>query len=106
MYDGTDNQIHHFAFLSMDVVSNEVFTYHKAMNEADAELFIDLTKKEIFYHESRNHWKIVHRSTLPLATNTIQAIWSFKRKRFPNGRLNKHKSRICAHGGMQEWGEK
>ena len=62
-------------------------------------------QKEIFDHESRNQWTIVHRSTLPLATKTIQAILSFKRKRFPDGRMNKHKARICAHGGMQEWGE-
>ena len=32
------------------------------------------------------------------------AIWSFKRKRFPNGSLNKHKARLCAHGGQQTWG--
>ena len=31
-------------------------------------------------------------------------IWSFKRKRFPDGRIMKHKSRLCAHGGMQQWG--
>ena len=35
---------------------------------------------------------------------TIQAIWSFKRKRYPDGTLNKHKVRLCAHGGMQQWG--
>ena len=35
---------------------------------------------------------------------TIQAIWSFKRKCFPDGTLNKQKSRLCAHGGMQQWG--
>ena len=74
LYDGTVNQLHHFAFLSMDVTSNDVFTYHKAMHEADAELFISAMQKEIFDHGSRNHWTIVHRSTLPLATKTIQAI--------------------------------
>ena len=35
---------------------------------------------------------------------TIQAIWSFKRNCFPDGTLNKHKARLCAHGGMQQWG--
>ena len=35
---------------------------------------------------------------------TIMAIWSFKRKRFPDGTLNKHKARLCAHGGQQQWG--
>ena len=35
---------------------------------------------------------------------TILAIWSFKRKRYPDGTLNKHKARLCAHGRMQQWG--
>ena len=35
---------------------------------------------------------------------TIQAIWSFKRKRYPDGTLNKHKARLCAHDSMQQWG--
>ena len=51
LYDGTFNQIHHFSFLSMDVASNEVFTYHKAMKESDAELFIAAMQKEIFDHD-------------------------------------------------------
>ena len=38
-------------------------------------------------------------------TKTIMSIWSFKRKRFPDGSLNKHKARLCAHGGMQTWGQ-
>ena len=79
---------------------NESFTT-RAMHRFH-ELFITAIQKEIFDHESRNHWTIVHRSTLPLATKTIQAIWSFKRKRFPDSRLNKHKACICAHGGMED----
>ena len=34
----------------------------------------------------------------------ILDIWAFKLKRFPDGRINKHKAQICAHGGMQEYG--
>ena len=98
LYDGTVNQLHHFPPLYINVSSNEVFTYHKEMKDAYAGLFISAMQKKIFDHESRNHWKIVHRTTLPLTTKTIQAIWSFKRKRFPDGHLNKHKARICAHG--------
>ena len=48
---------------------------------------------------------MVPRSSLPSNAKPIKAIWSFKRKRFPDGRLNKHKARICAHGGMQRWGQ-
>ena len=34
----------------------------------------------------------------------ILAIWDFKQERFPDGRINKHKARICAHGGMKQYG--
>jgi hypothetical protein len=61
--------------------------------------------KEVEDHEGRDHWELVLRSTIPKGIKTIQAIWSFKRKRFPDGTLNKHKARLCAHGGMQQWGE-
>jgi hypothetical protein len=42
---------------------------------------------------------------LPIGTKTIMAIWSFTRKRFPDGTLNKHKAQLCAHGGQQTWGQ-
>ena len=31
-------------------------------------------------------------------------IWSFKRKRHPDGRLDKYKARLSCHGGQQQWG--
>ena len=46
----------------------------------------------------------MRRSDMPENTKTIMSIWSFKRKRYPDGTLNKHKARLCAHGGMQTWG--
>ena len=62
-------------------------------------------EKEVEDHEGHGHWILVPRSTIPSGNKPIKAIWSFKRKRFPDGRLNKHKARLCAHGGMQRWGE-
>ena len=34
----------------------------------------------------------------------IMMIWSFKIKRHPDGTLDKHKARLCCHGGQQQWG--
>ena len=102
--DGTLNEINHFSFLT-DVGSNEVFTYHQAQKQDDWGQFVEAMEKEIEDHENHDHWTLVLRSTLPQTAKTIKAIWSFKRKRFPDGRLLKHKARICAHGGMQQWGE-
>ncbi len=42
---------------------------------------------------------------MPVDAKTIMAILSFKRKQFPDGTLNKHKARLCAHGGMQTCGQ-
>jgi hypothetical protein len=74
------------------------------MQQPDALQFVKAIDKEIDDHQSRGHWDIVRRSTIPPGTKTIQAIWSFKRKLFPDGTLNKHKDLLCAHGGMQQWG--
>ena len=63
-------------------------------------------EKEILDHENGKHWSIVHRNTLPNKAQPIKAIWSFKRKQNPDGELLKHKARLCAHGGMQQWGDR
>ena len=104
LYDGTINQIHNYAFAT-ELANNEVFTYTQAMRQDDRAEFIQAMIKEVEDHEGRDHWELVLRSTIPKGIKTIQAVWSFKRKRFPDGTLNKHKARLCAHGGMQQWGE-
>ena len=66
--------------------------------------FINATEKEISDNDKGGHWSIVHRDNLPNKSRPIKVIWSFKRKQKPDGELLKHKSRLCAHGGMQQWG--
>jgi hypothetical protein len=38
-------------------------------------------------------------------TKTSMSIWSFKPKQYTDGTLNKHKTHLCAHGGMQTQGQ-
>jgi hypothetical protein len=106
LYDGMLNGIHTCAFsaVALDMSNNEVFTYTKAMQQPDSAKFIKAMLKGINDHESRDHWEIVRRTSIPQGHKTIQAIWSFKQKRFPDGTLNKHKARLCVHGSMQQWG--
>jgi hypothetical protein len=87
------------------VASNKMFTYKQAMREKDYDKFVKAMIKEVDDHENRNHWTIMCCSDMPVDTKTIMSIWSFKRKRYPDGSLNKHKARLCAHGGMQTWGQ-
>jgi hypothetical protein len=74
------------------------------MQQPDSAQFIEAMSKDIDDHKSCHHWEIVRQSTIPPGHKTIQAIWSFKRKHFPKGTFNKHKARLCAQGGMQQWG--
>ena len=59
---------------------------------------------ETAVHEKRKHWTAVLRKDMPAGSKIILSIWSFKRKRIPDGTISKYKARLCAHGGMQSWG--
>eukprot|EP00957_Ditylum_brightwellii_P193397 14725772-Ditylum_brightwellii.AAC.1 len=97
LYDETLYDIYPMAFAA-NQQQNETYTF-KAM------------LKEVKVHKNRNHWTYMLKSDVPkdkldenVKLKTILLIWSFKRKRFPSGKLMKHKVRLCAHGGMQQWG--
>jgi hypothetical protein len=102
-FDGTLNTIHH-AVLNVVAGDNDTYTLRDMLKQDDKSSFISAMMKEVQDHESRNHWTVLPRSVIPSGTKTILAVWSFKRKRYPDGRILKHKARLCAHGGMQTWG--
>jgi hypothetical protein len=56
-------------------------------------------------HETCNHWTLLLQKDMPTEAKTIMAIWSFKRKCYPDGLLSKHKTPLCVHGGQQTWGQ-
>jgi hypothetical protein len=87
------------------IASNDMFTYKQAMCEKNYHKFVKAVIKEVDDHENRNHWTIMRCSDMPVDTKTIMCIWSFKRKSYPDGSLNKDKAHLCAHGGMQTWGK-
>jgi hypothetical protein len=101
LFDDTLNAICHQAYTT----SNESLTYSQMLRETDHTKFFEAMEIEINDHEARCHWDLMLRTDLLLGSKTIMVIWSFKRKRFPDGTLNKHKARLCAHGGQQTWGQ-
>ncbi len=56
-------------------------------------------------HEMQQHWILMKRCDVLPGTKKKMSIWSFKRKQFPDGMLNKRKAPLCTHGGMQTWGQ-
>jgi len=104
LFDNTLNELNIFA-LAAKHEENETYTYNAMLKQKDKDQFFKAIEKEIADHSSRNHWSVMRTSELPPKAKIIMAIWSFKRKRLPNGTLLKHKARLCAHGGQQVWGE-
>ena len=107
-FDGTLNFVHPLnlmVFLTKKNSNNDTYTYSQMLKLDDRASFVEAMRKEVEDHEKRKHWTIVPRKNMPTNAKTILAIWSFKRKRLPDGSISKYKARLCAHGGMQRWGE-
>jgi hypothetical protein len=103
LYDGTINCF--LTLVQSSIALNETFIYNQALKQADFHKFTLAMIDEVNDHEVRGHWTLIKHCDLPQGTKTIMSIWSFMRKRYPEGTLNKHKARLCAHGGMQTWGQ-
>ena len=102
-FDGILNYLSPFA-LTTSTADNDTYNFKEMLQQEDRAEFIKAMMDEINDHESRDYWHLFERNNIPSGHKTILAIWSFKRKRFPDGRIMKYKARLCAHGGMQQWG--
>jgi len=103
MYGGTINSVHH-AFASMAGSDNGVYTLKDIFKQDVRANFLAAMLAELKDREDRDHWSMI--SIIQISVGAIfLSIWSFKRKRFPDGIIIKDKARLCAHGGIQTWGE-
>ena len=88
---------------------NEQCIFNYTLLQSDkSDLIIDISK-EAEAHKDRSRWKLKKNEVRNKHKNkygklkTILSIWYFKRKRFPYGRLIKHKARLSANGLMKQW---
>ena len=74
------------------------------LKQKDAADFINAMIEESDDNEKHNDWEFVHRLYKPTGVKTILSIWDFRRKLFPDGRINEQKARLCAHVRIQQYG--
>mgnify|MGYP003340111652 CR=1 FL=1 len=84
--------------------NSDVLNYKQAMDASDNDDYIASMKSEIQIMTEQNIWTSVLHSTMPKDAKVIKSIWSFRRKCNPMGDITKYRSRICAHGGQQQYG--
>lgn len=82
----------------------DILTQSQMLKASDATQFIECQGAEI---EGLLKFKVMDAypiSNLPPQAKLISSIWSYRRKRLPNGVLLKHKARLCVNGKEQEFG--
>ena len=89
--------VHPLAF-SAKMNDPDTLDYHHAMTSPDKEEFRLAMSKEIDELIQKDTWDIVER---PANKNVLPSTWAFKRKRYPDGRIWKHKARFCVRGDKQ-----
>ena len=94
--------LHHVFSVAKE--ANESYIFKEMLQQDDRNQFVEAMTKEIGDHKKRKHWEIIPRPQMPQDIKPIMAIWPFKRKQYLDRTLNKHKARLCTHGGQLQWG--
>ena len=116
-FDGTSNNTSPFAQIYMtSQVNNETYTLKEMLQQPDRDEFKEAMRVEVDSLFKEKIWEMVPRKQMKdhyaaqrraghnIKGEQIMIIWSFKRKRHPDGTLDKHKARLCCHGGQHQWG--
>ena len=74
--------------LATEQDNNKIYTFKQMLQQEDKADFVEATMKEVSDHKSKRHWEVVPRSEKPANIKSILAIWAFKRKRCPAGRIS------------------
>jgi hypothetical protein len=116
-FDGTPNNPSPLAqAFYASQANNEVYTLKEMLLQPDKKEFFKAMQAEVQSMFDGDIWEVVPRSEMEshyaakrakgqdVKREQIMMIWSFKRKRNPDGTLTKFKARLCCHGGQQQWG--
>eukprot|EP00957_Ditylum_brightwellii_P171525 13058082-Ditylum_brightwellii.AAC.1 len=115
-YDGTCNQLSIIGQMLATKISNKMYTLKEMMKQPDRVDFEKAMYKEVKHmfdnkvwekvpqKEMIDYYKSLKRQGIDVKRKQLMLIWSFKQKRHADGSLNKHKARLCCHGGQRQWG--
>lgn len=91
------------SFLAMNN-KDDTLTQSQMLKTPDKVKFISAQMPEIKGLEDMGVFHYKAMSELPATAKLLSSIWSYRRKRRPNGALLKHKARICVDGSQQQFG--
>ena len=104
---GTFNMENPVAYKSLlDSMNNkeDILTQGQMLKVPDAPEFKKAQEPEIAGLEDLGVFGYQRKSTVPKGTKILRSVWTYRRKRRPDGTLLKYKARLCADGSRQEKG--
>ena len=116
-FDGTPNHLSPLAQIyATSKTDNETYHLGEMLKQPDRHEFLKAMQAEVEAMFKQKIWKRVPKKLMldhykrelqkgiEPKRQQLAMIWSFKRKRKPDGTLDKYKARLCCHGGQQEFG--
>jgi hypothetical protein len=85
-------------FYAMQMQNPDVLTHAQMKRQVDAHKFIDAQRPEISGLKDINTFEFIPKTSLPPKTRYLDLIWTYRRKRCPDGSLKKYKARLCVNG--------
>ena len=76
-------------------------TYSEAMSSMHSESYKEAMDLEISELQEHGTWVLVPKRSVPVGTKILPSTWVLRAKRYPDGRLRKHKARFCVRGDRQ-----
>jgi hypothetical protein len=83
---------------------NDILTQGQILQAPDAPKIIECQKNEFSTLNEMDIMDIEPIALLPPCARLLCSIWSYRRKRLPNGVLSKYKARLCVNGKEQAFG--
>ena len=83
----------------------DILTHGQMLLTKDAADFKKAQEPELKGLYDLGVFEYVPRDTIPNGSKILRSVWSYRRKRRPDGTLLKHKARLCADGSRQVQGE-
>jgi hypothetical protein len=86
---------------AMQMQNPDVLTHAQMKRQVDANKFIEAQRPEIYGLININTFEYIPKIDLPPRTRYLYLIWTYRRKRRPDGSLKKYKARLCVNGSRE-----
>jgi hypothetical protein len=89
------------SFYAMQMQNSDVLPHTQMKRQEDANKLVEAQGPEVDGLMDINTFEFIPKIDLPPRTRYLDLIWTYRRKRRPDGSLKKYKARLCVNGSRQ-----